>query len=337
MNKAITTRARLRQFAPRFVDTAEETVHLLRSAPASVLMRHVIGVVPFAAGFMSFWSDMSANALAIEHCVPASFLLAMLFVWMKAWQTAFAHGLKCHLLAIPEAPWSFSRIARMAALQTAVQPTGLLVMPLAMVAMVPFHVAHAFYQNFTILADGTDTDIRLAARQSLSQARMWPAHNILLMWLFSPWLLGSAMLIGFTAIRIALSWYPPTAQYYFMIWFVLGIIMAFNALVVFAPFASAVAGNIALSLLATPAILHKAFGIRTPLLLAGLHGVFNVTFLMTVFWLSYLVLDPLMKAASVLRCHYGQSLKSGEDILAELRLLDRTAGSQEMPVRIRST
>jgi hypothetical protein len=54
--------------------------------------------------------------------------------------------------------------------------------------------------------------------------------------------------------------------------------------------------------------------------------VLNTTFFATAFWLTYLCVDPIAKAAYVLRCFYGESLRSGEDLKAELRSFPAKGG-----------
>jgi hypothetical protein len=48
-------------------------------------------------------------------------------------------------------------------------------------------------------------------------------------------------------------------------------------------------------------------------------SMLNTTFFAVVFGLTYLSVDPILKALYVLRCFYGESLHSGEDLKAELR------------------
>jgi len=48
-------------------------------------------------------------------------------------------------------------------------------------------------------------------------------------------------------------------------------------------------------------------------------AMLNTTFFAGMFGLSYLSVDPLLKAAYTLRCFYGESRQSGEDLKAELR------------------
>jgi hypothetical protein len=55
-------------------------------------------------------------------------------------------------------------------------------------------------------------------------------------------------------------------------------------------------------------------------------NVLNTTFFATAFWLTYLCVDPIAKAVYVLRCFYGESLRSGEDLKAELKSFPATGG-----------
>jgi len=45
----------------------------------------------------------------------------------------------------------------------------------------------------------------------------------------------------------------------------------------------------------------------------------NTTFFAAMFGLTYLCVDPILKTIYVLRCFYGESVKSGEDLKAELK------------------
>ncbi len=50
-------------------------------------------------------------------------------------------------------------------------------------------------------------------------------------------------------------------------------------------------------------------------------GMLNTTFLAAVTCMTYICMDPLIKTVYALRCFYGLSLKTGEDIRAELKIL----------------
>jgi hypothetical protein len=72
-------------------------------------------------------------------------------------------------------------------------------------------------------------------------------------------------------------------------------------------------------------LLSSVLGIETPFSQSP-WSYFNSTFFAAVVGVSYLCLDPVVKAAYVLRCFYGESLHSGEDLRADLRRLKRSKG-----------
>lgn len=72
-------------------------------------------------------------------------------------------------------------------------------------------------------------------------------------------------------------------------------------------------------------LLSSMFGIETPFSRSP-WTYLNTTFFAVVLGLAYLCLDPLVKAAYVLRCFYGESLHSGEDLRADLRNLRAEKG-----------
>src|ERR1043166_8355516 len=67
-----------------------------------------------------------------------------------------------------------------------------------------------------------------------------------------------------------------------------------------------------------PQILKVLFGVET-MFTRSTASMFNTTFFAAMFWLTYLCVDPILKAAYTLRCFYGESRQSGEDLKAELR------------------
>ena len=69
-----------------------------------------------------------------------------------------------------------------------------------------------------------------------------------------------------------------------------------------------------------PHLIKMLFGVESVFTQSPL-GLLNTTFFTGMLGLTYLCVDPIMKAIYVLRCFYGKSLKSGEDLRAELSLL----------------
>lgn len=313
-------RRRRRAFTERgALDLTNEAVNLLRTAPLRVLVCYYAGAVPFVLGLLFFWADMSRSAFAYRRCFGFALLVALLFVWMKLWHVLFARGLRSELQGRPLPALSPARFRRLAAMQLALQPYGLIAIPLAMLLAVPFYSVYGFYQNLTALGDGGDAELRTLVRRAWRQATLWPRQSHILMWFFCPWILGAGMLFVFGGTRLALSTMSGLPLLDNTAWFIFSLLLIFNFLLPLCPFGCAVAANVAVSITLLPSLLKGFLGIETLFTISGWHGIFNTTFLITVFGLTYLCLDPLIKSAYVLRCFYGESRRTGDDLRAELK------------------
>lgn len=69
-----------------------------------------------------------------------------------------------------------------------------------------------------------------------------------------------------------------------------------------------------------PYLIRMLLGIETAFTRAGSSAFLNTTFLAMTVALSYLVIDPLIKAVYSLRCFYGESIRDGRDLLSEFAL-----------------
>ena len=87
-------------------------------------------------------------------------------------------------------------------------------------------------------------------------------------------------------------------------------ILSFFGLVVFL--------DVAVAFVEVPSLLKTFLGIETAFSRSP-WSFLNTTFLLTVCGVTYLCLDPLFKAVYTLRCFYGESLRTGEDLKVELR------------------
>jgi hypothetical protein len=67
-----------------------------------------------------------------------------------------------------------------------------------------------------------------------------------------------------------------------------------------------------------PHLVKMLFGAETVFSRGGL-AILNTTFFATMVALTWLCVDPIVKAVYVLRCYYGDSIQSGADLRAELR------------------
>jgi hypothetical protein len=161
------------------IDLIEEAVALLRRAPAAVHLAYYLGAIPFWLGALYFLADMSRNAYAAAHVADWSLGLALLYLWKKSWQTVSAAQLRAVVTGRPDAAWTLRRVARMVAVQTALQPWSFAAKIIAAHLVVPFVWVSAFFQNVTVLGDGTEPASPLFSRAA-RQARLWTfqAHGV---------------------------------------------------------------------------------------------------------------------------------------------------------------
>lgn len=158
------------------IELAEEAFHLLRHAPASAWLAYLAGALPFALGLLFFWSEMSQSGFAWRYESAAALGLALLFVWLKCWQTVFCQMLLAHFTGQATA-WTWRRALRLIVQQAAWQPTALFLVPLAAVMTVPFGWVFAFYQSYTVAGDGSQPEFKEHTRQAIACARSWAAQN----------------------------------------------------------------------------------------------------------------------------------------------------------------
>jgi hypothetical protein len=250
------------------LELVEEAVHLLRTAPAGALAAYFAGTVPFVLAALYFWADMSRSAFATQHLVGAAAGLALLFLWMKFCQAMFTRQLQACVASRQLPPLSLPQALRILAAQGALQPTGLFVLLAALLVVLPFGWAYAFYQNLTVLGQGSAGTSGRLVRRSARQARLWPAQNHVLL----------ALVFGFGLV-VFLNW---------------GMVCYL-----------------------VPELLKLLFGVESVFTRSGL-SLLNTTYFAVVGALTYLSLDPIVKAVYTLRCFYGESLHSGEDLKAEL-------------------
>jgi hypothetical protein len=269
-------RSERRTEGPGVFELIEEAVHLLRMNAAVALPSYYLGSLPFVLGLLFFWADMSRSPFAEEHLIEASLTMALLFVWMKFWQAMFADSLRARISANPPTRWNLRRALRVLLIQTAIQPSGVVLLPLAMIpALLPFPFVFAFYQNVTALSDGETAEIGKPLKRALRQAGVWQGQGVVM-------------------------------------------------LAVLAVFGFCVFLNLVTVALALPGIAKTLLGVDS-VYTHSRWGMLNSTFFAAMLGMTYLCVDPIVKTVYLLRCFYGESLKSGEDLRAELKRLGNVA------------
>ena len=159
----------------------DESVHLLRQAPMTLLPAYYVGSLPFVLSFLYFWADMSRSAVGRDYCAVSALAVAMLFIWMKTWQALFAIRLRDHIEGCASRRWSWRRLACLVTTQTFVQSTGIVVLPVSALLAIPFAWCYAFYQNTVVQADEDHRNLKQICRSAWHQASLWPRQNHLLL------------------------------------------------------------------------------------------------------------------------------------------------------------
>jgi hypothetical protein len=91
-----------------------------------------------------------------------------------------------------------------------------------------------------------------------------------------------------------------------------------NLLFIFILFGALVLFNISVAAITIPFLVKMLVGVESAITQSPAAAL-NSTFLAAALALAWLCVDPFVKAAYVLRCFHGGSLRTGEDLLAELR------------------
>jgi hypothetical protein len=264
-----TMRAKDGFLTPGALDLSEKAVFLLRRNGIA-LAEYYIGSLPFFLGLLFFWSDMSRNPYAGSYAAPAAGGLALLFIWMKVWQVRFCRRLWCTLNDTPFETWEKRRFRHVAVRQAALHATGLIVLPIAVLIMLPLGWVYAFFQNVTVLDGPEARGLKEVYRDSVDQAALWPGQNHLM--LLIVWLFGLFVLL-----------------------------------------------NVAVGLMLVPYLLKWLTGIESAFTIGGLHALTHTTFLAIAGVLTHLAIDPIIKAAYVLRCFCGRSRHTGDDLRAVIK------------------
>lgn len=300
---------------PGFLDILEEVFGALRRAP-SALAAYYVGSVPFVIALLWFWADTSKSAFAEDRLGQGAAILALTFIWMKTWQAVYTQAVRRAVSDEPAWPWTVRRIARVVLHQLIVQPSGLILLPAALLALVPFPWVYAAYQNATALDDGHDPGVSRLVARSVRLSQVWPKQNSLLIWVLSPCLMviAAALYVFIIPVMRAISpmWTDMMLSLYSTLFFLV--------LMPLSPFGMIVGLNVAAAIVSAPMLSHALFGIETPYS-QNVSLLFNSTFFAVVCGTVYLCMDPLMKAAYALRVYYGESLRTGDDLRARLRRL----------------
>jgi len=294
------------------MELAEAALHQVRMSPLPVLTPYYIGTAPFVLAFLYYWADMLQGANAWRHVEVGALLVTLAFVWMKCWHAVYCHRMRMQLIGGDTTEWNTERVARMIAAQTFIHACGCILLPLSMLMVLPFGHVYAFFQNASVFAADEDNRVSVIVKRSWEEAKRWPIQNLRVLWLLSPLPLIIAAGIQLFLMPIAIATTPDwqaafTAVYMGMI----------TVLVLpLSPIGTLLAFNIGILITFVPQMLKSLLGIETPFTLGGDGG--GATYYAICVGAAFLCMDPVMKAAYTLRCFYGESLSSGQDLRVAL-------------------
>ncbi len=294
------------------IDLVEHAVALVRQSGWGTLTLYYLGSMPFVALFVLFFADMSVMAYDPSRLVVGSLLLGVFFAWMKIWQAVYACRLWDRLQ--DRSDMEKRHWFRLASRQALLQPFGLLLLPLALLALIPYGTVYAHYQNITVLDRGRDMKARELSREARHRALDQPRQVFLLGWAISPSTMIFIAALVYLVTPLARAAFPEG------IMTVAGFLQGLVLVLFFplSPLPVILAANVLLALIMGPALLQMLFGISSSLLSDG--GIWSDSLaLIAVAGIVYLLLDPLVKAAFVLRCFRGEAAHTGEDLRVALR------------------
>lgn len=151
----------------------EEAVQLLRSAPVTVFALYCGGTVPFLIVLFNFCAEMSFSRNAGAKCAVSAVPVALGYCWMKGLEVFCCRELVRAYTGNVDRWWGPKTMLSIWSSQTAFQPLGLFIRPLAWLLLFPVTYVSAFFQNLTVLGGARREDIR----KSWKLARIWPAEN----------------------------------------------------------------------------------------------------------------------------------------------------------------
>ena len=186
---------------PNPIVLLDDSISLLRSAPASAWLGWAAGGLPFGLGVIAFTTEMTSSATATEVLPAHSLILALLFLWMVCRQSIFSLRLRSLLAGEKTAPRiSLIAVARSQALLAS---TSLLLIPLSILSIAGLPWAVAFYYS---AASRPASSAREAMRYGAAQASTWAFSSVLelsiavLLWFVA--LINAAVLLIGTPVLI---------------------------------------------------------------------------------------------------------------------------------------
>lgn len=169
------------------VNTIEQAFSLLRKVPAGTALAYYTGTIPFVTGLLYFLHVMSRNAFASDYCLPASFGLALLYAWMRFWQSVACTRAYWFLGQAAPEKITFFPAVKMMLVQTVFHTFSIIVLLIASTILVPFANLFAMYQISFVHENAGRIEMwaRLKSAYRAAASDTFANHMIIsVLWLF---------------------------------------------------------------------------------------------------------------------------------------------------------
>src|SRR5436190_17779089 len=167
------------------IELCEEAVFTLRHAPSGAWASYYLGTMPFMLALLYFWSNMTRGHPSDEQLISGSLGLAVLFIWMKTWQVLFALRIRAHLAGYEWIGVGARNWWRICVAQARWQPSGFIMLPLALIVTAPFGWVYAYYQNLVALCAPDHESISTLHAKAVAQSKLWAKQNHLVLTIVS--------------------------------------------------------------------------------------------------------------------------------------------------------
>ncbi|MEM9445031.1 MAG: hypothetical protein AAGA18_06735 [Verrucomicrobiota bacterium] len=306
------------------LNLVEEGFHLIKASSVESWVTYLLGTLPFLLALIYFWGDLVYRPkIETSEILGMAGTLSLLYIWMKVWHSVYTMRLLEDYTDEKHAKLTAEEWRRIIFSQGIVQPTSWIILPTAILLLFPFGWCYAFYHNFNIIggkvraiSNKQTESLWTDLKRSWAMAMARHKENHLLIWMVSPYLMVlSAVLVLATIYALQLIYIEElrllAALMMVWIWILAGV------LILMVPVAAAVAINIASVIIVGPMLVKILFGIESSFTMSGTN-FFSTTFVVIVCALTFLVMEPLVKAAYVLRIYRESSKKTGRDLLVNL-------------------
>ncbi len=311
-------RKKRRNREPHLFDIIEEAYRLLRRLPAGDWLYFYLGSCPFIVALIHFWTDFAhyKGDIAFLDIASRALILVFLYLLMKGSQGLFCQRLIRFHSGSEHAKMTIREASRLFLQQGAVQSTSWIVTMLSLIFLLPFAWVVAFYQNFSFAADGRKP-LGMAFKEAYDQAMLWPRMNHLAIWVASPVLL----IITLVSIQLSIALMKYLNPEFAMMeaGMLLVLALGISAMgIVLSPLPFVVALNVGIGIMAGPELLRIFLGVETTFSMSAAYAM-GATFQLVICSVTYLIMEPFLKAVYAVRCFRGFSRRNGKDLSIALR------------------